>query len=58
MTKEKAVKILKSFKVTGDNQHEALDMAIKALDFDLDKHDEEVILNTIDTLWDKMKGEH
>ena len=32
MTREEAVSILKTFKITGDRNHEAFDMAIKALE--------------------------
>lgn len=32
MTREEAISILKSFKITGDRNHEAFDMAIKALE--------------------------
>lgn len=32
MTREEALSILKTFKITGDRHHEAFDMAIKALE--------------------------
>jgi len=65
MTKEEAIKKMESMKQTFIDLHtpqqmkkkeskrviEAYDMAIKALEFDIDKHDEEVIKNTVDTLW-------
>lgn len=36
---------------TREEYEEFLDMAIKALEFDLDKHDEEVIKNTVESIW-------
>ena len=32
MTREEAISILKTFRITGDKAHEAFDMAIKALE--------------------------
>lgn len=59
MTREEAIDIIKSecyiFNPLNFDRstmvNTALDMAIKALEFDLDKHDEEVIKNTVETLW-------
>ena len=54
MTIDEAIEILSD---VGDinrccSEHaEALDMAIKALEFDIDKHDEEVIKNTVESIW-------
>lgn len=50
MTREEAVMVLNMVEAHG-LADKAKRMAIKALEFDLDRHDEEVIKNTVETLW-------
>ena len=63
MTNEEAIKLIDDRMCFGrgkwsehhrpviDEYWQAGEMAIKALEFDLDKHDEEVIKNTVESIW-------
>lgn len=50
MTREEAITVLNMVEAHG-LADKAKHIAIEALEFDLDKHDEEVIKNTVETLW-------